>query len=45
MLSKYPSVLEGYSDATWIKCPEDHSLTSGCVFFLGGGAILSASEK
>jgi len=34
-----PSVLEGYSDASWITNIEDHSSTSGWVFLLGGGAI------
>nr|GEV74215.1 zinc finger, CCHC-type [Tanacetum cinerariifolium] len=31
----YPSVLEGYSDASWIKHVEDSSSTSGWVFLLG----------
>lgn len=35
----YPLVLEGYSDASQITHLEDHSSTSGCVFFLGRGAI------
>ncbi|KAK9723814.1 hypothetical protein RND81_05G027400 [Saponaria officinalis] len=35
----FPSVLEGYSDASWITNMEDHSSTSGWVFLLGGGAI------
>ena len=33
----YPSVLEGYSDASWISNGEYHSSTSGWVFLLGGG--------
>ncbi|GKF09742.1 zinc finger, CCHC-type containing protein [Tanacetum coccineum] len=33
----YPSVLEGYSDASWINHVEDSSSTSGWVFLLGGG--------
>ena len=42
----YPSVLEGYSDASWIThVVEDHSSTSGWVFLLGGGAISWASKK
>nr|GEZ26565.1 hypothetical protein [Tanacetum cinerariifolium] len=41
----YPSVLEGYSDASWINYVEDSSSTSGWVFLLGGGAILWASKK
>ncbi|PWA89720.1 zinc finger, CCHC-type [Artemisia annua] len=42
--SAYPSVLEGYSDASWIS-NKDHSSTSGWVFLLGGGAISWASKK
>ncbi|GJR85658.1 hypothetical protein Tco_0209669 [Tanacetum coccineum] len=34
--SGYPSVIEGYSDASWINNMEDHSSTSGWVFLLGG---------
>ncbi|XP_074297414.1 secreted RxLR effector protein 161-like [Silene latifolia] len=41
----YPSVLEGYTDASWINNVEDHSSTSGWVFLLGGGAISWASKK
>ncbi|XP_074298225.1 secreted RxLR effector protein 161-like [Silene latifolia] len=41
----YPSVLEGYSDFSWINNVEDHSSTSGWVFLLGGGAISWASKK
>ncbi|GKB30032.1 hypothetical protein Tco_0869433, partial [Tanacetum coccineum] len=41
----YPSVLEAYSDASWINHVEDSSSTSGWVFLLGGGAILWASKK
>ncbi|KAL7602280.1 hypothetical protein Lser_V15G26500 [Lactuca serriola] len=40
-----PSVLEGHSNASWITKMEDHSLTSGWVFLLGGGAISWASKK
>jgi hypothetical protein len=41
----FPSVLEGYSDASWINSVEDSSFTSGWVFLLGGGAISWASKK
>nr|GEX52831.1 zinc finger, CCHC-type [Tanacetum cinerariifolium] len=41
----YPSVLEGYSDASWINHVEDSSSTSGWVFLLGGGVISWASKK
>nr|GEW59996.1 zinc finger, CCHC-type [Tanacetum cinerariifolium] len=43
--SGYPSIIEGYSDASWINNMEDHSSTSGWVFLLGGGAICWASKK
>ncbi|GJV82613.1 hypothetical protein Tco_1522511 [Tanacetum coccineum] len=41
----YPSVLEAYSDASWINHVKDSSSTSGWVFLLGGGAISWASKK
>nr|GEX40001.1 zinc finger, CCHC-type [Tanacetum cinerariifolium] len=41
----YPLVLEGYTDARWIRNTEDNSSTSGWVFLLGGGAISWASKK
>ncbi|CAM8920283.1 unnamed protein product [Rhodiola kirilowii] len=41
----FPSVLEGYTDASWITNLEDHSSTSGWVFLFGGGAISWASKK
>ncbi|GKE83642.1 zinc finger, CCHC-type containing protein [Tanacetum coccineum] len=41
----YPSVLEGYSDASWINHVEDSSSMSGLAFLLGGGAISWASKK
>ncbi|GKC82020.1 zinc finger, CCHC-type containing protein, partial [Tanacetum coccineum] len=41
----YPSVLEGYTIASWISNTEDNSSTSGWVFLLGGGAISWASKK
>ncbi|CAM8903498.1 unnamed protein product [Rhodiola kirilowii] len=43
--ASFPSVLEGYTDASWITNLEDHSSTSGWVFLLGGGAISWASKK
>ncbi|CAM8910957.1 unnamed protein product [Rhodiola kirilowii] len=43
--SEFPSVIEGYSDASLISNEEDHSSTSGWVFLLGGGAISWASKK
>ncbi|GJV18870.1 zinc finger, CCHC-type containing protein [Tanacetum coccineum] len=41
----YPSVLKGYSDASWINHVEDSSSTSGWMFLLEGGAISWASKK
>ncbi|GJY16142.1 hypothetical protein Tco_0386564 [Tanacetum coccineum] len=41
----YPSVLEGYTDASWISNTEDNLSTSGWVFLLEGGAISWASKK
>ncbi|GJY90126.1 zinc finger, CCHC-type containing protein, partial [Tanacetum coccineum] len=43
--SRYPLVLEGYTDASWISNNEDNSSTSGWVFLLGGGAISWAFKK
>ncbi|XP_071739614.1 secreted RxLR effector protein 161-like [Rutidosis leptorrhynchoides] len=43
--SGFLSVIEGYSDASWITNVEDHSSTTGWVFLLGGGAISWASKK
>nr|GEU88502.1 zinc finger, CCHC-type [Tanacetum cinerariifolium] len=36
--SGYPSVLEGYTDASWISNSEDNSSKSGWVLLLGGAA-------
>nr|GEY55643.1 zinc finger, CCHC-type [Tanacetum cinerariifolium] len=41
----YLSVLEGYTDASWISNTKDNSFTSGWVFLLGGGAISWAFKK
>nr|GEW49349.1 zinc finger, CCHC-type [Tanacetum cinerariifolium] len=41
----YPSVLEGYTDATWFSTIEDNSSTSGWVFLLGGGVISWGFKK
>nr|GEX33390.1 zinc finger, CCHC-type [Tanacetum cinerariifolium] len=45
MYTGYPSVLEGYIDASWIINTEDNSSTNGWVFLLGGGAIFWAFKK
>nr|GEV98901.1 zinc finger, CCHC-type [Tanacetum cinerariifolium] len=39
----YHSVLEAYSDASWINHVEDSSSTSGWVFLLGGGGVWDLS--
>nr|GEU58568.1 zinc finger, CCHC-type [Tanacetum cinerariifolium] len=44
-VGRHPSMLEAYSDASWINHVEDSSFTSGWVFLLGGGAILWVSKK
>nr|GEZ19060.1 zinc finger, CCHC-type [Tanacetum cinerariifolium] len=41
----YPSVLEGYTNASWISNTEVNSSISGWVFLLGGGATSWASRK
>ncbi|GKC62652.1 zinc finger, CCHC-type containing protein [Tanacetum coccineum] len=41
----YPSMLEGYTDASWISNTKDNSSTSGWVFLLGEGALSWASKK
>nr|GEW46058.1 zinc finger, CCHC-type [Tanacetum cinerariifolium] len=43
-LSRF-TMLEGYSDASWINHVEDSSSTSGWLFLLGGGAISWVSKK
>nr|GFB20044.1 zinc finger, CCHC-type [Tanacetum cinerariifolium] len=43
--SRYPSVLKGYTDASWIRNTKDNSSISGWVFLFGGGAISWASKK
>ncbi|GKE33900.1 zinc finger, CCHC-type containing protein [Tanacetum coccineum] len=37
--TSYTSVLEGYTNASWISNTKDNSYISGWVFLLGGGAI------
>ena len=43
--TKYPPVLEGYSDANWISDNTETKSTSGYVFTLGGAAISWKSSK
>ena len=37
--SEFPTVLEGYSNASWITSVSDNKSTSGWIFTLDGGAI------
>ena len=43
--SGFPTILEGYSDASWITSIDDNHYTSGWIFTLGGGPISWASKK
>nr|XP_033516590.1 secreted RxLR effector protein 161-like [Nicotiana tomentosiformis] len=45
LYSGSPSILEGYSDASWISDSYETKSTSGYVFTLGGGAISWKSAK
>ncbi|RVW63853.1 Retrovirus-related Pol polyprotein from transposon TNT 1-94 [Vitis vinifera] len=38
--SKFPAIIEGYSDASWISSVGDNLSTTGWVFTLGGGLSL-----
>ncbi|GKA04074.1 hypothetical protein Tco_0676855 [Tanacetum coccineum] len=40
-----PSVLEGYTNASWITDQEDYASTSGWIFTLGEGAVSWESKK
>ena len=43
--TRYPAVLEGYSDANWISDSKDSKSTSGYVFTVGGAAVSWKSSK
>jgi len=43
--SRYPGVLEGYSDSKWISEADELKATSGYIFTLGGGAVSWRSCK
>ncbi|XP_072064303.1 secreted RxLR effector protein 161-like [Arachis hypogaea] len=45
LYSGEPSVLEGYTDASWISYTEDHASISGWIFTLGRGAVSWGSKK
>lgn len=42
---KFPVVLEGYTDASWISSVGDYKSTTGWIFTLAGGAISWKSKK
>ncbi|GJW43256.1 putative reverse transcriptase domain-containing protein [Tanacetum coccineum] len=42
---RFPTVLEGYSDASWITGSSDSKSTTGCIFTCGGGAVCWGSKK
>ena len=43
--SRFPAVLEGYSDANWISNLDKTKFTNGYVFTLGGAAVTWRSAK
>jgi hypothetical protein len=43
--TRYPPVLEGYTDANWISDTKNSKATSGYVFTLGGAAVSWKSSK
>ena len=43
--TRYPIVLEGYSDANWISNVKDSKYHSGYMFTLGGGVVSWKSSK
>ena len=43
--TRYPAVLEGYSDAKWISNVKDSKSHSGYVFTLRGGVVSWKSSK
>ncbi|XP_031090964.1 secreted RxLR effector protein 161-like [Ipomoea triloba] len=43
--ARYPTVLEGYSDASWILDIKDSKSMSGYVFTLAGATIVWKSSK
>nr|GEW66882.1 hypothetical protein [Tanacetum cinerariifolium] len=42
---RFPAVLEGYSDASWITGNSDSKSTTGWIFRLGGGAVWSGAAS
>ena len=42
--SEFPTMLDGYSDASWITSVSDNKSMSGWIFTFGRGAILGIKE-
>ncbi|GKC55248.1 hypothetical protein Tco_1077993, partial [Tanacetum coccineum] len=42
---RFPAVLEGYSDASWITGSSDSKSITGWIFTLGSGAVCWGSKK
>ncbi|XP_050902310.1 secreted RxLR effector protein 161-like [Lathyrus oleraceus] len=42
---RFPSILEGYTDVSWIYSVVDHKSTTGWIFTLAGGKISWKSKK
>jgi hypothetical protein len=45
MYTRYPIVLEGYSDFNWISDADDMKATSGYIFTIGGAVVSWRSRK
>ncbi|KAL0287063.1 UNVERIFIED_CONTAM: Secreted RxLR effector protein [Sesamum angustifolium] len=43
--NKFPAILEGFCDASWVTDNDEVSSTSGYVFTLGGGVVSWKSVK
>ncbi|GJR64875.1 hypothetical protein Tco_0010940 [Tanacetum coccineum] len=42
---RFPAVVEGYSDASWITSSSDSKSTTGWIFTLSGGVVSWGSKK
>lgn len=42
---RFPTILEGYTNASWIFTVGDHKSITGWIFTLGGGEISWKSKK
>jgi hypothetical protein len=43
--TRYPAVLEGYSDSNWLSDADEIKATSGYIFTIGGAAVSWRSHK